>query len=101
MNQSGRAGWKRGLGSFIVISTLCVCCASPAACCWCRASCCLFVMREMFFVLKYNQSRISQARDKQVEDEQDQSMKGCSHKELDKENYQHQTTAISIHCNSG
>ena len=22
--------------SFIVISTLCVCCASPAACCWCR-----------------------------------------------------------------
>ena len=24
------------LESFIVISTLCVCCASPAACCWCR-----------------------------------------------------------------
>ena len=22
--------------SFIVISTLCFCCASPAACCWCR-----------------------------------------------------------------
>ena len=22
--------------SFIVISTLCCCCASPAACCWCR-----------------------------------------------------------------
>ena len=39
-------------------------------------------------LLKSNQSRITQARDKQVEDEQDQSMKGCSHKELDKDNYQ-------------
>ena len=39
-------------------------------------------------LLKYNQSRITQARDKQVEDKQDQSMKGCSHKELDKDNYQ-------------
>ena len=87
--------------SFIVISTLCVCCASPAACCWCRASCCFFLMRKMFFLLKYNQSRITQARDKQVEENQDQSMKGCSHKELDKENYQQYTTAISIHCNSG
>ena len=28
-------------------------------------------------------------------------MKGCSHKELDKDNYQQWTTAISIHCNSG
>ena len=35
--------WRRmldrmtvGRESFIVISTLCVCCASPAACCWCR-----------------------------------------------------------------
>ena len=43
---------------------------------------------ESVLLLKYNQSRITQARDKQVEDEQDQSMKGCSHKELDKENYQ-------------
>ena len=77
-----------GQESFIVISTLCVCFASPAACCWCRGSCCLFLMRKMFYLLKYNQSRITQARDKQVEEHQDQSMKGCSHKELDKENYQ-------------
>ena len=63
---------------FIVISTLCVCCASPAACCWCRVSCCLFLMRKMFCLLKYNQSRTAQARDKQVEENQDQSMKGCS-----------------------
>ena len=61
----------------------------------------LFPMRKMFYLLKYNQSRIAQARDKQVEENQDQSMKGCSHKELDKENYQQKTTAISIHCNSG
>ena len=73
---------------FIVISTLCVCCASPAACCWCRVSCCLLLMRKMFYLLKYNQSRISQAGDKQVEGNQGQSMKGCSHKELDKEDYQ-------------
>ena len=39
------------------------------------------------FLLKYNQSRITQARDRQVEDKQDQSMKGCSQKVLDKENY--------------
>ena len=39
-------------------------------------------------LFKYNQSRITQARDKQVEESQDQSMKGCSHKELDKDNYQ-------------
>ena len=73
---------------FIVISTLYVCCAPLAACCWCKVSCCLFLMRKMFFLLKYNQSRITQARDKQVEEIQDQSMKGCSHKELDKENCQ-------------
>ena len=73
---------------FIGISTLSVCCASPAACCCCRVSCCLFLMRKMFYLLKNNQSRITQARDKQVEENQDQSMKGCSHKELDKENYQ-------------
>ena len=72
----------------IVISTLCVCCASPAAYCWCRVSCCLFLMRKMFYLLKYNQSRIPQARDKQVEENQDQTMKGCSHKELDNESYQ-------------
>ena len=46
---------------FIVISTLCVCCASPAACCCCRVSGCLFLMRKMFYLLKYNQSRITQA----------------------------------------
>ena len=63
---------------FTVISTLCVCCASPAACCWCRVSCCLLLMRKMFYLLKYNKSRITQARDKQVEENQDQSMKGCS-----------------------
>ena len=43
---------------------------------------------ENVLLLKYNQSRITQARDKQVEESQDQSMKGCSHKELDKDNYQ-------------
>ena len=43
---------------------------------------------ENVLLLKYNQSRITQARDKQVEEDQDQSMKGCSHKELDKDNYQ-------------
>ena len=40
---------------------------------------------ENVLLLKYNQSRITQARDKQVEDKQDQRMKGCRHKELDKE----------------
>ena len=53
-------------------------CASLAACCWCRVSCCLFLMSKMFYLLKYNQSRIAQARDKQVEENQDQSMKGCN-----------------------
>ena len=43
---------------------------------------------ENVLLLKYNQSRITGARDKQVEDKQDQSMKGCSHKELDTDNYQ-------------
>ena len=43
---------------------------------------------ENVLLLKYKQFRITQARDKQVEDKQDQSMKGCSHKELDKESYQ-------------
>ena len=43
---------------------------------------------ENVLLFKYNQSRITQARDKQVEEDQDQSMKGCSHKELDKDNYQ-------------
>ena len=61
-----------------MISTLCVCCASPAACCWCRVSCCLFLMKKMVYLLKYNQSRITRARDKQVEENQDESMKGCS-----------------------
>ena len=69
------AQWA-GRESFIVISTLCVCCASPAACCRCRVSCCLFLMRKMFCLLKYNQSRIAQARDRQVEENHDQHMKG-------------------------
>ena len=43
---------------------------------------------ENVLLLKYNQFRITQARHKQVEDEQDQSIKGCSHKELDEERYQ-------------
>ena len=43
---------------------------------------------ENVLLLKYNESRITQAGDKQVEDKQDQSMKGCSHKKLDKDNYQ-------------
>ena len=71
-----------------MISTLCVCCASPAACCWCKVFLLLVFDEENVLLLKYNQSRISQARDKQVEDKQDQGMKGCSQKELDKENYQ-------------
>ena len=43
---------------------------------------------ENVLLLKYNQFRIPHARDKQVEDTQDQSIKGCSHKELDEERYQ-------------
>ena len=43
---------------------------------------------ENVLLLKYNQLRITQARDEQVEDKQDPSMKGCSHNELDKERYQ-------------
>ena len=43
---------------------------------------------ENVLLLKYNQSRITRSRDKQVEEDQDQSMKGCSHKELDKDNHQ-------------
>ena len=31
---TGETGQATGEESFIVISTLCVCCASPAACCW-------------------------------------------------------------------
>ena len=34
--------------------------------------------RENVLLLKYNQFRITQARDEQVEDKQEQSMKGCS-----------------------
>ena len=43
---------------------------------------------ENVLLLTYNQSMITQAKDKQVEENQNQSMKGCSHKELDKDNYQ-------------
>ena len=73
--------------SLIVLSALCFCCASPAACCDVEFLLLVFD-DENVLLLKYNQSRITQARDTQVEDKQDQSMKGCSHKELDKENYQ-------------
>ena len=79
------------LESFIVISTLCFCCASLAACCWSRVGVGFLLLvfdEENVLLLKYNQSRITGARDKQVEDKQDQSMKGCSHKELDTDNYQ-------------
>ena len=89
---SSRTKWVTE--SFIVISTLCVCCASPAACCWCRVSCCLFVMRKMFYLLKYNQSRITQARDKQVEENQGRSIKGCS---VNSERCKN----IDRNCNSG
>ena len=57
--------------------------------------------KENVLLLKDNQSRITQPRDKQVEDKQDQSMKACSHKELDKDNYQQSSTALNIHCYSG
>ena len=43
---------------------------------------------ENVLLFEYNQSRMTQASDKQVEDKKDQSIKGCSHKELDKDNYQ-------------
>ena len=56
---------------------------------------------ENVLLLKYKQFRITQARDKQVEDKQDQSMNSCSHKELDKENYQQETTSNNIQSNSG
>ena len=48
----------------------------------------------MFFLQKYNQSRITQARDKQVEENQDQSMKGCS---VNSERCKN----IHTNCNSG
>ena len=47
-------------------------------------------------LLKYNQSRITQARYQQVEENQDQSMKGCSHKELDKDNNRPQQLAYNV-----
>ena len=41
-----RRDWGTGKATqretFIVISTLCVCCASPAACCWCRVPAAFF-----------------------------------------------------------
>ena len=48
----------------------------------------LVLDEENVLLLKYNQSRITQARDKQVEDKQDQNMKNSSHKGLDEDNYQ-------------
>ena len=61
---------------FIVVSALCF--ASPAACCWCRVSCCLFLEMKSCCLLKYSKSRIAQANGMQGEENQDQSMKGCS-----------------------
>ena len=61
---------------FIVVSALCF--ASPAACCWCRVSCCLFLEMKSFCLLKYSQSRIAHANSMQGDENQDQSMKGCS-----------------------
>ena len=55
----------------------------------------LVLDEENVLLLKYNQSRITQASDNQVEDKQDESMKGCSHKELDKDNYQHKPQQIT------
>ena len=37
---------------------------------------------ENVLLMKYNQYRITQARDEQVEAKQDQSMKGCSQKRV-------------------
>ena len=37
---------------------------------------------ENVLLMKYNQFRIPQARDEEVEDKQDQSMKGCSQKRV-------------------
>ena len=37
---------------------------------------------ENVLLMKYNQYRITQARDEQVEVKQDQSMKGCSQKRV-------------------
>ena len=62
--------------TFILISALCF--VSPAACCWCRVSCCLFLEMKSFCLQKYSQSKIAQARGVQGEENQDQSMKGCS-----------------------
>ena len=80
-----RDGTLRGFYS--VFSTVFLMCLS---CCLLlvSGSCCLFFDDDNVLLLKYKQFRITQARDKQVEDKQDQSMKGCSHKELDKERYQ-------------
>ena len=73
-----------------MFSALFFCCAFPAACCWLAGVGFLLLVfdDENVLLLKYNHSRITRARDKQVEDKRDQTMKGCSHKELDKDNYQ-------------
>ena len=65
---------RRFYSDFNTVSLLCLSCCLLL----CRVFCCLFLMRKMFCLLKYNQSRIAQATDKQVEENQDQSMKGCS-----------------------
>ena len=61
---------------FIVVSALCF--ASPVACCWCRVPCCLFLEMKSFCLLKYSQSVIAQAKSMQGEENQHQSMEGCS-----------------------
>ena len=42
----------------------------------------LIFHEENILWMKYNQFGITQARDEQVEDKQDQSMKGCSQKRV-------------------
>ena len=75
---------RRFYSVFSIMLLMCLSCCLLLV----SGSCCLFLMMTMIYCLEYNQSRITQARDKQVEDKQDQSMRGCSHKELDKESYQ-------------
>ena len=75
---------RRFYSGFSTVFSLCLSCCLLLV----EGSCYLFLMRKMFYLLKCNHSRITQAREKQIEDKQDQSMGGCSHKELDKDDYQ-------------
>ena len=48
----------------------------------------LFFDGESFLLMKYNQYRITQARDEQVEVKQDPSMRGCSQKRVGQYRYE-------------